>query len=235
MNASTSKFIFALLVGTSLEAHGALYYTEGAWTSGFANSGGIADGNAAGWSDTRIVSDVAPGLTIGDVNITLTLSGGYNGDLYAYLSHDGVLLPLLNRVGSGTGSEPTYYFGYADAGFNAVSLSDCGTVNIHNYGGGGVPSGNYSPDSGGLTFAGTFAGANPNGHWTLFLSDLSAGGGQSQLASWSLEITAVPEPANVALGIFGAGSLVVMIAKSRRVRKWVQGRRHAIVEWIDAV
>jgi hypothetical protein len=45
---------------------------------------------------------------------------------------------------------------------------------------------------------------NPNGTWTLFLADESAGGGQSSLVSWSLSISAVPEPTNVALGIFGA-------------------------------
>jgi hypothetical protein len=37
------------------------------------------------------------------------------------------------------------------------------------------------------------SGTDPNGTWTLFLSDLSVGG-VYELNTWSLEITAVPEP-----------------------------------------
>ncbi len=168
-------------------------YPEGPWTSGFANGGLIPDGSPNGWWDTRTVNNIPSGLTIGNVTITFTISGGYNGDLYGYLSHDGALIPLLNRVGTGTGSEPTYSFGYSDSGFNNVTLSDSGSVNIHNYGGGFVPTDTtYLPDSGGITFASTFGGLDPNGDWTLFISDLSAGGGQSALTSWSLDISAYP-------------------------------------------
>jgi hypothetical protein len=205
MRFPTWTTIFVL--GTGLAARGALY-TEGPYTSGFANGGNLPDGSTAGWSDTRNVSEIPSGLTIVGVSVTFTLSGGYNGDLYGYLSHNGALIPLLNRVGMGTGSEPTYSFGYEDAGFNNVTLADSGSVNIHNYGGAGVPTGTYAPDSGGVTFATTFGGLNPNGNWTLFLADLSNGGGQSTLTGWSLGITAdVPEPVNLALGIF-AGLLV---------------------------
>src|ERR1035441_9753813 len=41
---------------------------------------------------------------------------------------------------------------------------------------------------------GTIGRLNPNGNWTLFLADLSDGGGQSQLTGLSMDITAVPEP-----------------------------------------
>jgi len=189
-----------LLLRTALAARAALY-SEGPWNSGFANGGLIPDDNPNGWSDTRTVSDIPAGLTIGTVAVTFTINGGWNGDLYGYLSHNGVLIPLLNRVGQGTGSEPTYTFGYGNAGFNNVTLADGAGVNIHNYGGLGVPTGTYVPDSGGLSFAGVFGGGNPDGDWTLFVADLS-GGSQSTLVSWSLGITAVPEPVNVALGVF---------------------------------
>ena len=53
-----------------------------------------------------------------------------------------------------------------------------------------------------------FNGHDPNGSWTLFIADVSAGGGQSQLTSWELDITAVPEPINLALGAFGAALFV---------------------------
>src|SRR6185503_8864553 len=106
----------------------------------------------------------------------------YNGDLYAYLSYNGQLVVLLNRVGVGTGSEPTFSFGYSGAGFTGLVLQDGGVGgNIHNYGG-GVGSGTYSPDGRNVspvvlgagdaatlygttpgTFYGAFGGMNPNG------------------------------------------------------------------------
>jgi hypothetical protein len=52
----------------------------------------------------------------------------------------------------------------------------------------------------------------------LFIADLSAGG-QSQLVSWELDITAVPEPVNVALGIFAGVFLVATLVRSQQVRK----------------
>jgi hypothetical protein len=58
---------------------------------------------------------------------------------------------------------------------------------------------------------------NPNGTWTLFMADLSNGGGPEQVISYELEITTVPEPVNLALGIFGAVALSVLLL--RRVRK----------------
>ena len=48
-------------------------------------------------------------------------------------------------------------------------------------------------------------------------------------------ITPVPEPVNVALGIFGGISLVVILARSRSVRNRVHCGRVAAVHWIDAV
>ncbi len=51
---------------------------------------------------------------------------------------------------------------------------------------------------------------DPNNTWTLFFADTSPGI-ENSLVSWSLDITAVPEPTNVALGlfaaVFGAGTL----------------------------
>jgi hypothetical protein len=61
-----------------------------------------------------------------------------------------------------------------------------------------------------LNLTSTFLNDNPNNTWTLFFADTSAGG-VNTLNSWSLDITAVPEPLNMALGIFGvllaAGSM----------------------------
>ena len=69
-----------------------------------------------------------------------------------------------------------------------------------------------------MSFA-NFNGLNPNGTWTLFIADLSAGD-QSQLVSWDLNIIAVvPEPVNVALGIFAGVFLAIPLARDQRVRK----------------
>jgi hypothetical protein len=73
-------------------------------------------------------------------------------------------------------------------------------------------------DAAGTVTFGSYTGLNPNGTWTLFLADLSAGA-QSQLISWELDITAVPEPVNVALGIFAGVFLVITLARSQQVRK----------------
>jgi subtilisin-like proprotein convertase family protein len=187
------------------------------WTSGFANGGAIPDANPGGWSDTRSVSLFGSGYALTDVNVTLTISGGFNGDLYAYLSHSGGFTVLLNRVGRTSSSS----FGYGDAGLS-ITLDDQAstTTDIHLYqtvGGysisGGVawrPDGrNVDPVSVLDTDSRTrllsqMSGLDPNGSWTLFIADLSGGGGTSLVTSWGLELTAVPEPTHVALGVFGA-------------------------------
>ena len=177
--------------------------------TGFQNRGEIPDGSMTGWSDTRTLSG-APRGPITDVSVTLNVSGGWNGDLYAYLVHDSGFAVLLNRVGRGTGNEP----GYGNAGMNVV-LSGAGSGgNIHWYGGLGVPTGSYAPDgrnisplSSGATFSstspsallGSFHGLNANGNWTLFIADVSHGD-QSTVTSWGLDIAAVPEPGSIVEG-----------------------------------
>ncbi|HXI70588.1 MAG TPA: hypothetical protein VNN22_09575 [Verrucomicrobiae bacterium] len=47
-----------------------------------------------------------------------------------------------------------------------------------------------------------FNGLNPNGTWSLLLWDNGSSGIENGLLSWNLNITAVPEPVNVALGVF---------------------------------
>jgi len=215
-----------------------------------ARSGTIPDGNPAGWAATATFSDELPVIT--GVTVDLSISGGYNGDLYAYLSFDGKLLPLLNRVGVGTGGTRTD-FGYSDTGMN-IRLSDSGGNNIHFYQevtdysitGGATwkpdgraidplsSAGNFNA-GGTVSFLSQFQGRNPNNVWTLFLADMS-GGEQSQLVSWSLNITSeVPEPVNVALGIFAGVFLVVALARSQRVRNRIYQWRAAVVAWINAV
>src|SRR5262249_27732890 len=99
------------------------------WNSGFQNGGVVPDSNPAGWSDTRNIN-IGPFTSITDVNVRLTLSGGWNGDLYAYLVHDSGFTILLNRVGVTASSA----FGYGDGGMS-VTFNDQAsqTHDIHLY------------------------------------------------------------------------------------------------------
>jgi hypothetical protein len=90
-----------------------------------------------------------------------------------------------------------------------------------------------------VTFSGSpgtgFNGLNPNSIWSLALWDNSTSGIENGLVGWTLDVTAVPEPVNVALGIFAGVFLVVILIRSRRVRhrvhRWFVGINH----WLDAV
>src|SRR5689334_3241324 len=102
----------------------------------------IPDGNPTGLSSSINVTGLAGQLL--DITVSLDISGGSNGDLYAFLSHGSTgFAVLLNRTGK-TGSDP---FGYGDAGFH-ITLSDAATLDIHNYGGNGgaLLTGIWQPD-----------------------------------------------------------------------------------------
>ena len=72
--------------------------------------------------------------------------------------------------------------------------------------------------SGRSAYLNAFNSLDPNGTWTLFIADLSSGD-TSTLVSWELDITAIPEPAHWALGIFA-----VAFAGVQGWRAWRQRR-----------
>ncbi len=172
----------------------------------------IPDGNPNGVSSSIAISDVGVNLT--DVNVYLTVSGGYNGDFYAYLSFNGTTVVLMNRVGKTSGSA----FGYTDSGLSNIKLDDAATTDIHLYGGalGGSPlTGSWQPDrrttdpllvtdasARGNSLA-AYNDMSPNGNWTIFFADMASGGSTATLQSWSLDLEPVPEPIETALIIFG--------------------------------
>ena len=196
----------ALLLAATLQATASLVTN---FNGSFANNGFLPDGNLSGWSDTRNlnVTEYA-GFTVTDVQVTLDVASGWNGDLYGYLLHDTGFVVLLDRVGSSTYSP----HGFGNAGFTGVTLSD--TVNltgsIEDYGGASGPGtassalvgGTYNSQDGTLNTA--FDGLSVNGNWTLFLADMSSGD-ISQVTGWSLNIEAVPEPSTWALLLAGGG------------------------------
>jgi subtilisin-like proprotein convertase family protein len=184
-----------------LSAHATLYVTG--WTNGvnatLANSGVVPDANYSGWTDTRTVATAPAGTLVG-VAVTLNISGGWNGDLFAYLANGAGYTVLLDHIGTGT-------YGNAGSGFN-VTFSDSGAADLGTYmGNGSSPiTGAWQPDGAGFA---SFVGLNPNSTWTLFIADTS-GGSISTVQSWGLEmnIVAVPEVeawlAAALAGVFGA-------------------------------
>ncbi len=195
-----------LTVGALLPAQASLYSVGNVNGSGTSLNQTIYDANPIGITSSLVVSGAGSWLSA--LTVTLNISGGYNGDLYGYLSYNGTLVTLLNRVGTGSGNPFQSAFGFSTAGFNNVTLSDAGSGSIHNVQNpGSLPAISYTADGGSLA---AFNGSDPNGTWTLFFADLSAGN-TSTLNGWSLDITAVPEPINVALIVFAVLLLGVSV------------------------
>jgi hypothetical protein len=228
-----SNLILAAALGVGLTARAGIYF-QGTVSGGGSQAGSlvnstITDGNAGGMWNTMDLTGAGLGSSLLGITVTLNLSGsGYNGDFYAYLSYNGVLVPLLNRVGVGTVTGTSAY-GFSSSGYNITLNSASPDIHLNN-----VISGTYGVDgrtvsplssassfdtSGRVTLDGRFGGMNPNGQWTLFFADVVAGGGNSTLTGWSLDITAVPEPVNVALALFGALFAGVAAVRWRLHRK----------------
>ena len=214
---SLSCTLRVLLLGSlpGLASAAVITYT---WNSDFADSGVVPDGNPLGWSNTRNLSGITT-TSLTDVNVSLSISGGYNGDLFVYLQHDSGIAILLNRPGK-TSLDP---FGYDDSGFNVTFDDSAANGDSHiNFTGDLILGGaSWRPDGRAVNPALVLVGdtrssllnglngLNPNGDWTLFVADMSGGDlTQSQVASWGLTLTAVPEPCEVAaLGLLIGSSL----------------------------
>ncbi len=184
----------------------------------------IPDGNPVGLVSQTTFSGLTG--TISSMSLNLDITGGYNGDLYAYLvGPNSTTLVLLNRVGLSSAND----FGYSDSGFNITLTNGASDLHFYQAGSytlsGGQLIGSWAPDgatispnSAGSAYDGTTAGnfnlfnnTDPNGEWTLFVADLANGGGQSMIVDWSLTIvTDVPEPQTWALMIGGVGALLAL-------------------------
>jgi subtilisin-like proprotein convertase family protein len=184
-----------LAVLAAVSAYGSLY------TQTFSTSTAIPSGSPLGTVVTGTFNaDPNAGDTVGGLTVELNLSGGYNGGLYAYLvAPNGTMVVLMNQPGTA----PLYAPG---SGMN-VTLQDgasAGSLNTATEVAGQVLTGTYSAVG---SLAG-FNGSAADGTWELFFADLSSGGGTSVLNSWTLGITAVPEPVTMSLVVF-AGLLAL--------------------------
>jgi len=215
-----TKRIFAGLTGILLLGGGAAF-GQTTLTNNFSVNATIPDGSTNGVSSTQNLNfgSVPQFGTITSIQVNLNISGGFNGDYYGYLEHNGVgFAVLLNRVGVTSGNS----VGYADSGMN-ITFSDSGP-DIHTYQmevnpAGGALTGTWGPDGrttdpmtvldtdARTALLSSFIGEDPSGEWTLFLADLDFGE-QGQLVSWGLVITAVPEPTTMVLILLGAGGMI---------------------------
>ena len=166
----------------------------------------------------------ATGLSISDIKISLNISGGWNGDLYVYLSHGSDYAVLLNRVGATTSGAD----GYGASGLNILLepvTTHAGIVDIHTVQNPASSPTAYEAD-GRAAYTDTsrpqtldvLLNADPNGSWTLFFADRAAAS-TATLNGWSLDITAIPEPISVALGSFAGVFLAVALVRNWRVRR----------------
>jgi hypothetical protein len=148
----------------------------------FVFSGPFADGGVISPGGTSLADpQTISGLDVSIASFTLALTFNNNDALASDGSGIQGLLTL-----SLTGGSPFVSFNPVDPGYSGGNATY--DITFSNLPG--------SPSSG-------FNGLNPNDTWSLVLWDNNSTVG-NELVSWSLDITAVPEPVNVALGVFGA-------------------------------
>ena len=224
--------VAVVALGVSLVGHAGTYNFitsgGGVYTAGSGSSQVIPDNSPSGMAYS--LNFGASGLQISDISVSFNISGGWNGDLYAYLSHGSSYSVLLNRVGTTSSGGD----GYGDSGLNIV-LKSTGAAygDIHFYQSQSdyatkIGNGSSWEADGRINYTDTarnnqldvFNTMDPSGAWTLFFADRAAVN-TSTLNGWNLEITAVPEPANVALGVFG------VLAGGASFGRWWSRRRAA--------
>ena len=212
--------IVAVMLGAGLASQAALFIqTDGSLSAVSGFSGGtesgagdftqtIADGNPAGMWNSIAVSGL--GSSLSSIAVTLSVSGGNNSGLYAYLTYGDTLAVLLNRPGV-TSTTP---FGDTGAGLTQTLTGTAlysSVSPLESYTAFTTPGTSTSLSDGSL-----YGGVDPNGTWTLFFADVVGGGGDATLNGWSLDITAVPEPTTWALGIFGGLAGLIGICRTSR-------------------
>jgi hypothetical protein len=192
------KYLILMLLAAAVTVPAPAQLMTTNWSGSFVNGGVVPDNDLSGLTITEALTGWSG--PVSDLAVTLNLTGGWNGDIYAYLYHDGVMSVLLNQVGTPANSG----LGYGDSGFNVTLTYDTAFPSIHNYQNdaptitGGILQGTWQPDGAGLN---VFTDAS--GTWSLFLADVNQGGVMT-LNNWGLQLEATPEPSVLALSAAGA-------------------------------
>ena len=207
MLAATSARVEAVVPGT----------LSATWTG----SQTIPDNTASGLTFQFLLTAPEP-ASITNVTVDLFIAGGWDGDLYAYLTHGSGFSVLLNRIGSSTNNPG----GSGASGMN-VEFSDSFLTDIHAAAGNPL-TGYFAPDGRFVNpfnaldsdprtaMLDSFNNLDPNGSWTLFLADVSPLA-VSTVQGWAVNVgTTVPEPGSVALL---AMALAITLAKRLRTAK----------------
>ena len=233
-SASRLYALFFTLIVLPLSNHAAVLTPS----SGSVNTA-IPDNDSNGITSVITVSGETDSIT--DLKVTLNLSASageaFNGDFYAYLTHDTIngFAVLLNRPGKTAANT----IGTDGAGFtNVVFDDDAGNGDVHVYEttlGGGFNAGDaltgtWAPDARNIDPANvldtdsrtahlsSFDSQVPNGEWTLFIADMASGGSLT-LADWSMEINIAPVPEPLMTSSLVAFALVAFGAlRSRKLR-----------------
>ncbi len=185
----------------------------------------IPDNNASGVAFTFNVAAGSP-LVVTNVTVDLQIAGGWNGDLYAYLTHGSGFSVLLNRIGSTSANAGGSGVFGMNVEFSDSYLTDIHTALNNPLMGNFAPDGRFVNPFGALdtdprnALLGGFNGLDPNGTWTLFFADVSPLAA-STIQSWSVTLgTTVPEPNSAAILLLGA---VTLRSLFRRAGKGWQG------------
>jgi subtilisin-like proprotein convertase family protein len=219
MSATPAKSVFLSLATFALATawlHADVF--SGTLSTNWTGSQAIPDNNPNGVAFSfNISTPVFAAIT----NVTLDLNtvGGWNGDLYAYLSHGSGFAVLLNRVGRNS-ANPN---GSSSSGMT-VEFADSYLADIHAFAGSSL-TGNFAPDGRNVNpftvldsdprtaMLGSFTGLDPSGNWTLFFADVGPLS-VSTVQSWTLTlgVTIVPEPA--AATLLALSALLAMMKTS---------------------
>jgi subtilisin-like proprotein convertase family protein len=202
-----------------LSAHATIYY-QGSM-SGDVNLGSVAnntivDGNPANLTVNTMTLSGAE-VSLSSLTVSLNISGGMNNGLYGYLvAPNGAAVTLLNRPGYAVDG-----FGATGSGMQ-IALVTSGGANgdIQAMTSGSFLGGGSYPQYNSAASFSSLNGINPNGVWTLYFSDTLTGGGDATLNGWSLDITAVPEPVNLALVGFLGFMAMAGFARSMRRKQF---------------
>lgn len=179
----------------------------------------IPDNSSVGIADFQSLTTTIE--YIESIEITLNITGGFNGDYYVYLQHGSGFSVLLNRPGKTALND----LGYADAGVFATFAQAAVNGDAHTYQSiinpaGGQLTGTWQPDGRNIdplnvfdtsprtATLNSFVGNNANGLWTVFVADRSAGG-VGNLTSYTITINGViPEPGAFLLAMAGMALLL---------------------------